>query len=76
MGKIVMTLHLPEARVRKKSARPVHCHKDKAKYCRKAKHKGPWLESHGPFLFLRKPDRHAALAPSAGAASHRHISRG
>jgi len=57
MGKIVMTLHLPEPKVRKKTAKAGQYHKDKAKYCRKAKHKGPWGESHGPFLFLRKRER-------------------
>ena len=62
MGKIVMTLHLPEPKVRKKSAKAVQYHKDKATYCRKAKHKGPWVEFHGPFLFLKKPDWNAAFA--------------
>jgi len=62
MGKIVMTLRLPEPKVRKKSAKAVQFHKDKSKYCRKAKHKGPWAESQGPFLFLQKLNRNAAFA--------------
>jgi hypothetical protein len=41
MGKIVMTLRLPDPKVRKKTAKAVQYHKDKSKYCRKAKHKGP-----------------------------------
>ena len=62
MGKIVMTLHLPEPKVRKQSAKAVQYHKDKSKYSRKAKHKGPWAETPGPFLFLQKLNRDAALA--------------
>ncbi len=62
MAKIIMTLHLPEPKVRKKWAKAVRYHRDKSKYCRKEKHKGPWLESHGPFLFLQKLNRNAAFA--------------
>jgi hypothetical protein len=54
MGKIAMTLCLPEPKARKKTAKAVQYHKDKTRYCRKAKHKGLWAESHGPFLFLKK----------------------
>jgi hypothetical protein len=53
MGKTVMTLLLPEARVRKKTAKAVQYHKDKSKYCRKAKHKGSWADSQGPFVIQR-----------------------
>nr|DAV75461.1 MAG TPA: hypothetical protein [Caudoviricetes sp.] len=68
MGKIVMTLHLPEPKVRKQSAKAVQYHKDKSKYCRKAKHKGPWAETHGPFLFLQKLNRDAAFARKGNLA--------
>jgi hypothetical protein len=62
MGKIVMTLHLPEPKVRRKTAKAVQYHKDKSKYCRKAKHKGPGAESHGPLSFLQPAHRNAAFA--------------
>jgi hypothetical protein len=45
MGKIVMTISLPELKVRKTTAKAVQYHKDKTKYCRKAKHKGPLGET-------------------------------
>jgi hypothetical protein len=61
MGKIVMTLCLPDPKVRKKTAKAVRYHKDKSKYCRKAKHKGPQAESGGPFSFLQKGNRNAPL---------------
>jgi hypothetical protein len=62
MGKIVMTLRLPDPKVRKKTAKAVQYHKDKSKYCRKAKHKGPQTEFGGPFLFLQKGNRNATPA--------------
>jgi hypothetical protein len=39
MGKIIMRLHLPEPKVRKKPVRAVQKFKDKTKYSRKCKHK-------------------------------------
>lgn len=41
MSKIIMTLHIPESKLRKKQTRPVQQHKDKSKYTRKSKHKAP-----------------------------------
>jgi hypothetical protein len=41
MGKVIMTLALPEPKVRKKTAKAVQYHKDRSKYDRKVKHKGP-----------------------------------
>jgi hypothetical protein len=62
MSKVIMTLHLPKPKVRKKMAKAVQYHKDKSKYRRKTKHKGPWAETHGPFLFFQKLNRNAAFA--------------
>ena len=42
MGKIVITLRLPDPKVRKKTAKAGQYHRDKSKYFRKVKHKGPW----------------------------------
>ena len=39
MDKIVMRLHLPEPKVRKRTVRAVQKHQDKTKYTRKCKHK-------------------------------------
>jgi hypothetical protein len=61
MSKVIMTLHLPDPKVRKKTAKAVQSFKDKSKYCRKAKHKGPWAETHGPFLFLQIAHGNAML---------------
>lgn len=41
MSKILMRLHLPEPKVRKATAKAEQKHKDKSKYTRKVKHKGP-----------------------------------
>lgn len=41
MSKIIMTLHIPEPKVRKKAVKAVQKHKDKSKYNRKTKHKAP-----------------------------------
>ncbi len=49
MSKTIMRLHLTEAKVRKKAAKAVQPHRDKTKYSRKAKHKGPWDSPQGPF---------------------------
>ena len=57
MSKIIMTLHLPEPKVRRKTAKAVQSHKDRSKYTRKVKHKGPWAESHGPLSFLQPAHR-------------------
>ncbi|MDR2826378.1 MAG: hypothetical protein LBV76_06235 [Deltaproteobacteria bacterium] len=54
MGKIIMTLCLPEPKARKKTAKAVQLHKDKNKYSRKAKYKGPWDSPQGPFLSARR----------------------
>jgi hypothetical protein len=61
MSKIIMTLHLPEPKVRRKTAKAVQYHKDNSKYCCKAKHKGPWAESHGPSSFLQPTHRNVAF---------------
>ncbi len=53
MSKTIMVLHLPEAKVRKKTAKAVQHHKDKTKYSRKAKHKGPRIFPKGLFYFAR-----------------------
>ena len=46
MGKTVMTLVIPEPKVRKPQPKAAQKHKDKTKYTRKVKHKAPeW----GPF---------------------------
>jgi len=39
MGKIIMRLHLPEPKIRKRTVKAVQKHKDKTKYTRKCKHK-------------------------------------
>jgi len=39
MGKIIMLLHLPEPKIRKRAVKAVQKHKDKTKYTRKHKHK-------------------------------------
>jgi hypothetical protein len=39
MSKIVMSLHLPEPKIRKRAVRAVQKHRDKSKYTRKQKHK-------------------------------------
>ena len=49
MSKILIRLHLPEPKVRKKTVKIEQQHKDKSKYSRKAKHKSPW-ESSGAFV--------------------------
>lgn len=51
MSKIIMSLHLPEPKVRKATAKAEQKHKDKRKYTRKVKHnKGPW-DSPRAFAF-------------------------
>jgi hypothetical protein len=61
MGKIVMTLRLPDPKVRKKTAKAVQFHKDRSKYTRKVKHKGPWAKSHGPLSSPQTTHRNAAF---------------
>jgi hypothetical protein len=39
MSKIIMRLHLPAPKVRKRAVRAAQKHKDKTKYTRKCKHK-------------------------------------
>jgi len=39
MGKIIMLLHLPEPKIRKRAVKAVQKHKGKTKYSRKHKHK-------------------------------------
>ena len=39
MSKTVMTLHLPEPKIRKRAVRAVQKHRDKSRYTRKRKHK-------------------------------------
>jgi hypothetical protein len=48
MSKIVMTLHLPEPKVRKRAVRAVQKHRDKSKYTRKTKHRAT---DNGGLLF-------------------------
>jgi hypothetical protein len=50
VSKTIITLILPPPKVRRKTAKAVQYHKDKSRYCRKAKHKGPLIDSGGPFL--------------------------
>jgi len=50
MGKIIMRLHLPEPKVRKRAVRAVQKHKDKAKYSRKCKHKAT---ENGGLMFCK-----------------------
>ena len=63
MAKIVMTLLIPDPKIRKPRTKAVQKHKDKSKYTRKTKHKAPeW----GPFC-CRESARRAA-APRQGQA--------
>jgi len=39
MGKIIICLHLPEPKIRKRAVKAMQKHKNKAKYTRKCKHK-------------------------------------
>jgi len=39
MGKIIMLLHLPEPKIRKRTVKAVQKHKDKTQYTRKCKHR-------------------------------------
>jgi hypothetical protein len=39
MSKIVMTLRLPEPKIRKRAVRAVQKHRDKSKYTRQQKHR-------------------------------------
>jgi hypothetical protein len=39
MSRIIMTLRLPEPKIRKRAVRAVQQHRDKSKYTRKQKHK-------------------------------------
>lgn len=53
MAKIIMTLVIPDPKVRKPQAKAVQKHRDKTKYTRKVKHKAPeWgpcaTQTHGP----------------------------
>jgi hypothetical protein len=52
MSKIIMRLHLPAPKVRKRAARAVLKHKDKTKYTRKCKHKA--TVSGGLSFFIMK----------------------
>ncbi|MDR2050254.1 MAG: hypothetical protein LBQ63_00545 [Deltaproteobacteria bacterium] len=54
MGKIIVTLELPEPKIRRKTAKAVQYHKDKSKYDRKLKHKGPWSETQGPLSYWER----------------------
>jgi hypothetical protein len=39
MSKVIMRLHLPEPKVRKRTARAVQKHRDRKKYTRQCKHR-------------------------------------
>jgi len=56
MSKIVMTLHLPEPKTRKRAVRAVQKHRDKSKYTRKQKHKAIGF---GGLMFCAMPCRGA-----------------
>ena len=49
MSRIIMTLRLPEPKLRKRAVRAVQKHRDKSKYTRKQKHKAA---SFGGLMFL------------------------
>ena len=49
MGKIIMRLHLPEPKIRKRTGKAVQKHKDKTKYTRKCKHRA--TEIGGPMFY-------------------------
>ena len=51
MSKIIMQLHLPEPKVRKRAVRAVQKHRDKSKYTRKRKHKA--TDPGGLFTYSR-----------------------
>ena len=49
MSKIIMLLHLPEPKIRKRAVKAVQKHKDKTKYTRKCKHRA--TDFGGPMLY-------------------------
>ena len=55
MSKIVMRLHLPEPKVRKRAVRAVQKHKDKTKYTRKCTRKALLLQSPGANAIATNP---------------------
>lgn len=64
MAKIIMTLVIPDPKVRKPQAKAVQKHKDKTKYTRKVKHKAPeW----GPCATKTR-------APSINTQARSHVS--
>jgi len=67
MSKIIMCLHLPEPKIRKRAVKAVQKHKDKTKYTRKYKHKA--TEIGGLSFIQNTRDRHIDTMAKALAES-------
>ena len=70
MSKIIMLLHLPEPKIRKRAIKAVQKHKDKTKYTRKCKHKATEIGGLTVFKFWRtiKKQPNSRLSPQVPSA--------